>query len=36
MMLFTRVVMMAWRICFIVVIVVLDVANVIGFDVAED
>jgi hypothetical protein len=33
MMLFTRVVMMAWRTCFIVV---LDVANVIGFDVVED
>jgi hypothetical protein len=29
-------VMMAWGTCFIVVIVVLDVANVIGFDVVED
>jgi len=27
---------MAWGTCFIIVIVVLDVANVIGFDVAED
>jgi hypothetical protein len=35
-MLFTRVVMMAWGTCFIVVIVVLDVANVIGFEITED
>jgi len=34
-MLFTRVVMMTWGTCFIVVIVVLD-ANVIGFDIAKD
>lgn len=35
MMLFIKVIIMAWGTCFIIVIVVLDVANVIGFDVAE-
>jgi hypothetical protein len=36
MMLFTRVIMMALGTCFIIVIVVLNVANIISFDGAED